>query len=112
MWMHSLLNEMGDLFTQDVEKAVRMPSSPQSLLARLTFRNPRSLKPGDLCIRGDIALVDKDQVRQYLSRLDMHKKVRKKDPGQSATLQSLEGDGAAEFGNCFQAHEGSDSCQE
>lgn len=110
--MHSLLNEMGDLFTQDVEKAVRMPSSPQSLLARLTFRNPRSLKAGDLCIRGDIALVDKDQVRQYLSRLDMHKKVRKKDPGQSATLQSLEGDGAAKFGNCFQAHEGSDSCQE
>lgn len=45
--MHSLLNETGDLFTQDVEKAVRISSSPQSLLARLTFRNPRSLKAGE-----------------------------------------------------------------
>lgn len=76
------------IFTQDVKKAARIPSSPQSLLARLTFRNSRSLKPRDLeflkpslCMREDIALVDKDQVRQCLSKLDMHKKVRKKDPG-------------------------------
>lgn len=51
--------------------------------------------------------MDKDQVRHYLSRLDVHKKVRNKNPGQSATLQSLEGYGAAKLGNCFQTHEGS-----
>ncbi|PKU45921.1 rna-directed dna polymerase from mobile element jockey-like [Limosa lapponica baueri] len=156
-----LLNEMGDLVTQDIEKAVRTLPSPQCLLARSSFRNTRSQRPGEVWNKEDIMLADNDQVREYLSRLGIHKymgpdgmhpqllrklsdviarplsviikgswrlgevpedcrktnvtpifkKGGKKDSGQPASPQSLKGDGAANPGNCFQAHEGSESHQ-
>lgn len=36
--MHSLLNETGDLFTQDGEKTVRMPASPQPFTRKTDFQ--------------------------------------------------------------------------
>lgn len=74
MWTH-LLNKMRDLVTKDIEKAIRMPSSPQSLIARLSFRNPRSQRPGEVWSKKDIALVDEDQVREYSSWLGIHKSM-------------------------------------
>ena len=45
--MSPLLNEMGDLVTQDMEKAEVLNAAVASaLLARLAFRNPTSRRPG------------------------------------------------------------------
>jgi len=51
-----VLNEMGDLVTQNMKEAVRMPPSPQRLVTRLAFRNVRTKRLAEVWSKEDTAL--------------------------------------------------------
>lgn len=48
-----------------------MPSLPQSLLVRPTFRNPRPLSPVGKSSKEDLALME-DRDREHLNKQDIH----------------------------------------
>lgn len=50
-----------------------MPPSPQSLLSRPSFRNSKFWKMGKVYSKEGLLLVEEDQIRIYLSKLDIHK---------------------------------------
>ena len=52
-----------------------MLSWPQSLLVRLDFRNPRSLRPVGKCGKMETSSVEEDQVREHLNKLDIRKSI-------------------------------------
>lgn len=48
----------------------------QSLLEKLTFRKPRHWRMGEQVLsKKDLLLVREDQVREYLSKLNVHKSM-------------------------------------
>lgn len=54
----------------------RVPSLSQSLLEKLTFRKPRHWRTGEkVWSKKDLLLVREDQVREYLSKLNVHKSM-------------------------------------
>lgn len=65
-----------------------MPSSPQSLLERLAFRNHRPLRPVAKSGTRKTLLEDGNQVREFLNSLDIHKSM-KLDREHPQTLREL-----------------------
>lgn len=64
----------GALVTQNMEKSEVLSSTPQSLLARPPFRDPRSNRQGKKrWSKEDLTVVEDNQIREYLSNLDIHK---------------------------------------
>ena len=73
--MGPLLNEMGDLVTQDMEKADVLNAFFASAFTSKTGLQESQVPAtrGKGWIKDDVPLVEEDQVKEYLSKLDTHK---------------------------------------
>ncbi|KAK4807033.1 hypothetical protein QYF61_000362 [Mycteria americana] len=107
-----LLNEIGDLVTQDMEKAEVLNAAFASVFTSKTSLQESQAPEarGKVWSKEDVPLVEEDLVREYLSKPDVQgqeRGPRELQAGQPP-LDPCEGDGAANPGNRFQAREGQD----
>ncbi|GAB0186669.1 hypothetical protein GRJ2_001132200 [Grus japonensis] len=75
--MGPLLNETGNLVTQDMEKAEVLNAAFASVFTSKTgLQEPQGPEmKGKGCNKEGLSLVEEDQVNEYLRKLDMHKSV-------------------------------------
>ena len=72
-----LLDKMGDLVTRDMEKAEVLDATFASVSTGITGLQESQVSEtrGKAWSKEDIPLVEEDQVREYLSKLDIHKSM-------------------------------------